>query len=51
MGAPNNYSNIELDWDPVDDSVSKFASKFWGIDTGHSLVPLPQTAEYKLLSF
>lgn len=48
MGTFENIPSEALDWGPVDDAVARFASKFWGLDTGHSLVPLPQTPEYKL---
>lgn len=48
MGTVENTPYGKLDWSPVDNAVKKFAPKFWGIDTGSSLIPLPQTADYKL---
>ncbi len=48
MGTAGVNSSAGVNWELVDGAVGKFATKFWGIDTGHTLVPLPQTAEYKL---
>ena len=50
-GAEKKLSPINLGEDYIQhvrDTVDKYGPRFWGIDTGLSIAPLPQTAEYKL---